>query len=91
MFDFSVFYTFFFFLFENVLVIDHHEAEKYSEHACVINNQMCDYPTKSLSGAGVVYTMNTTSKYAYVITNYHVVSCYNSSSHVYYESQNIKL
>ena len=39
----------------DVLVIDHHEAEKYSEHACVINNQMCDYPTKSLSGAGVVY------------------------------------
>ena len=39
----------------DVLVIDHHEAEKYSEYACVINNQMCDYPTKSLSGAGVVY------------------------------------
>ena len=39
----------------DVLVLDHHEAEKYSEHACVINNQMCDYPTKSLSGAGVVY------------------------------------
>ena len=39
----------------DVLVIDHHEAEKYSEHASVINNQMCDYPTKSLSGAGVVY------------------------------------
>ena len=39
----------------DVLVLDHHEAEKYSEYACVINNQMCDYPTKSLSGAGVVY------------------------------------
>ena len=39
----------------DVLVIDHHEAEKYSEYACVINNQMCDYPCKSLSGAGVVY------------------------------------
>ena len=39
----------------DVLVIDHHEAERYSEYACVINNQMCDYPTKSLSGAGVVY------------------------------------
>ena len=39
----------------DVLVIDHHEAEKYSEYACVINNQMCNYPTKSLSGAGVVY------------------------------------
>lgn len=39
----------------DVLVLDHHEANHYSEYACVINNQMCDYPTKSLSGAGVVY------------------------------------
>lgn len=39
----------------DVLVLDHHEADRYSEYACVINNQMCDYPTKSLSGAGVVY------------------------------------
>ena len=27
----------------DVLVIDHHEAEKISEFACVINNQLCDY------------------------------------------------
>lgn len=39
----------------DVLVIDHHEAPRYSEHACVINNQLCNYPTKSLSGAGVVW------------------------------------
>lgn len=39
----------------DVLVIDHHEAEKFSEYACVINNQLCDYPTKSLSGVGMVY------------------------------------
>lgn len=39
----------------DVLVLDHHEADHYSEYACVINNQMCDYPTKSLSGAGIVY------------------------------------
>ena len=39
----------------DVLVIDHHEAEKISEFACVINNQLCDYPTKSLSGVGMVY------------------------------------
>ena len=39
----------------DVLVLDHHEAEKFSEYACVINNQLCDYPTKSLSGAGIVY------------------------------------
>ena len=39
----------------DVLVIDHHLADHVSEYACIINNQMCDYPTKSLSGAGVVY------------------------------------
>lgn len=39
----------------DVLVIDHHEAEKVSENACIINNQLCDYPTKSLSGVGMVY------------------------------------
>lgn len=39
----------------DVLVIDHHEAEKVSEYACVINNQLCDYTTKSLSGVGMVY------------------------------------
>lgn len=39
----------------DVLVIDHHEAEKISEYACVINNQLCDYPTKSLSGVGMAY------------------------------------
>lgn len=39
----------------DVLVLDHHEAEKFSEYACVINNQLCDYPTKTLSGAGIVY------------------------------------
>lgn len=39
----------------DVLVLDHHEADKISEYACIINNQLCDYPNKSLSGAGVVY------------------------------------
>ena len=39
----------------DVLVLDHHQCSKYSEYACVINNQMCDYPTKALSGAGIVY------------------------------------
>ena len=39
----------------DVLVLDHHHSEKESEFACVINNQLCDYPTKSLSGAGIVY------------------------------------
>jgi single-stranded-DNA-specific exonuclease len=26
----------------DVLVIDHHEADFISEHACIINNQLCD-------------------------------------------------
>ncbi len=39
----------------DVLVLDHHEAEKVSEYACVINNQLCDYPTKTLCGGGIVY------------------------------------
>ena len=39
----------------NVLVIDHHEADQISENAVIINNQLCDYPTKSLSGVGMVY------------------------------------
>lgn len=39
----------------DVLVLDHHEAERVSEYACVINNQLCDYPNKTLSGAGIVY------------------------------------
>ena len=39
----------------DVLVIDHHNAEGYSPWACVINNQISDYPNKDLSGAGMVY------------------------------------
>lgn len=39
-----------------ILVLDHHEAEKYSQYACVINNQLSkNYPNKDLSGVGVVY------------------------------------
>jgi len=39
----------------DILVIDHHNAEGYSPWACVINNQIGDYPNKNLSGAGMVY------------------------------------
>lgn len=39
----------------NVLVLDHHEADHISEHACIINNQMSDYPNKELSGVGVTW------------------------------------
>lgn len=36
-----------------VIILDHHEAETIQTPAIIINNQMCDYPNKSLSGAGV--------------------------------------
>lgn len=39
----------------DILILDHHQADKESEYACVINNQLCDYPNKALSGVGVVY------------------------------------
>ena len=39
----------------DILILDHHNADKYSSYACTINNQMCDYLNKSLSGVGVVY------------------------------------
>ena len=39
----------------DVLIIDHHNAIGYSPWACVINNQISDYPNKALSGAGMVY------------------------------------
>lgn len=39
----------------DVLVLDHHDAEKVSEDAIIINNQLSDYPNKTLSGVGVVY------------------------------------
>lgn len=39
----------------DVLIIDHHEATEVSPNACVINNQLCNYPNKSLSGVGMVY------------------------------------
>lgn len=38
-----------------VVVLDHHEADKISENAIVINNQLCDYPNKQMSGVGVVW------------------------------------
>ena len=39
----------------DVLVLDHHIADYESHYAIVVNNQLCDYPTKSLSGVGIVY------------------------------------
>lgn len=40
---------------KTILILDHHEAEKISEDAITINNQLCEYPNKSLSGAGVTW------------------------------------
>lgn len=40
----------------DVIVLDHHQCERESEHAIVVNNQLSpDYPNKNLSGVGIVY------------------------------------
>ena len=40
----------------DVLILDHHNAPMGNlPHACLINNQTCNYPNKTLSGVGVVY------------------------------------
>jgi len=40
----------------DLLILDHHESEKESEHAIVVNNQLSpEYENKSLSGVGIVY------------------------------------
>ena len=39
----------------DVVILDHHLADKKSEDAIVINNQLCDYKNKELSGVGIVY------------------------------------
>jgi len=39
----------------DIIVLDHHESEKISEDAIVVNNQLCNYPNKNLCGAGIVY------------------------------------
>lgn len=38
-----------------ILILDHHEKEIENPYAYIINNQMCGYPNKNLSGAGIVY------------------------------------
>ena len=39
----------------DTIVLDHHDADKISENAVIINNQLSDYPNKDFSGAGVVW------------------------------------
>ena len=38
-----------------VIVLDHHEADKISNYAIIINNQLSDYPNKDLSGVGITW------------------------------------
>lgn len=38
-----------------VVITDHHEADYESPYAYVVNNQLCDYPNKQFSGAGVTW------------------------------------
>lgn len=38
-----------------ILVLDHHNVEVTPTQICIINNQYCNYPNKSLSGVGIVY------------------------------------
>lgn len=40
----------------DVVVLDHHHAERVEgDPAIIVNNQMCNYENKSLSGVGIVY------------------------------------
>lgn len=39
----------------DIIILDHHEAEKISEDAITINNQLSDYPNKEFSGVGVTW------------------------------------
>ena len=38
-----------------VVVLDHHEADKISEDAIIVNNQLSDYPNKFMCGGGIVW------------------------------------
>lgn len=39
-----------------IVVLDHHEADRLSEFACVVNNQLSqEYTNKELTGAGIAY------------------------------------
>lgn len=40
---------------KDIIILDHHEADRVSEYATVINNQLSDYPNKDMSGVGVVW------------------------------------
>lgn len=41
---------------KDIVILDHHDAPRYSEDAIVVNNQLSnDYSNKSFCGAGIVY------------------------------------
>lgn len=39
----------------DIIILDHHESDDVPKDAIVVNNQLCNYPNKSLSGVGIVY------------------------------------
>lgn len=39
----------------DIIILDHHICDAPNPYATVVNNQMCDYPNKDLSGVGIVY------------------------------------
>lgn len=39
----------------DILVLDHHEVDKFSEVGVIVNNQLCENTNKHFVGAGVVY------------------------------------
>ena len=41
----------------DIICMDHHHSDVWNENAIIVNNQICDYPNKSLSGAGVTWHM----------------------------------
>ena len=40
---------------KDIIILDHHLADKVSEYAIVINNQLSDYSNKDFSGVGIVW------------------------------------
>ena len=39
----------------DIIILDHHEAEEITQDAIIVNNQLCNYPNKQLSGVAIVY------------------------------------
>lgn len=57
----------------NTIILDHHLADKISENAIVINNQLSNYPNKQLSGVGVVWQF---CRYIDNVLNYNYANNY---------------